>query len=249
MCALGGSRPRRSRITKLFAGLFVPWCMTPTCEADSPARGSVPVARLGFAGSIDVYCTQDAYRMRALFVHQNFPAQYRHVAPALARRPGTPGDRAGRECRGGAARRAAPVATSRRPPAAGETHRYLRRLENAIFRGQQVARAALVLKERGFSPGLRLLPSRLGGGAVPARCLAGTRGCCSTTNTTTPRPAAMSASTRPGAPVEIDDACRVRMLNANHLLCLQVSDWGHTADALAGQPLPRLGAAAPLGGA
>jgi glycosyltransferase involved in cell wall biosynthesis len=89
--------------------------------------------------------------VRALFVHQNFPGQYRHLAPALAARPGArvvalgenPGD-------------ALPGVTHLRYPAprgAGEqTHPYLRRLEAFTRRGQEVARAALALKQKGFTP-------------------------------------------------------------------------------------------------
>ncbi|MFC7540834.1 hypothetical protein ACFQU2_17045 [Siccirubricoccus deserti] len=91
--------------------------------------------------------------MRTLFVHQNFPAQYRHVAPALAQRKGHQvvalGENAGEALRGVQRIR------YKAPTTGGEkTHRYLRRLENAVYRGQQVARAALALKERGFTPDL-----------------------------------------------------------------------------------------------
>ena len=91
--------------------------------------------------------------MRVLFVHQNFPAQYRHVAPALARRGDTVvalGENAGEALPGVRHLRYKP------PPSAGgkDTHRYVRRFENAVFRGQQVARAALTLKGHGFSPDL-----------------------------------------------------------------------------------------------
>jgi len=165
--------------------------------------------------------------MRVLFVHQNFPGQYRHVAPALAARPGTQvvalGENAAEALPGVEHVRYKPPATG-----APTTHRYLRRLEHAMFRGQQVARAAMALQGRGFVPDVICCHPGWGEGLFlrdvwpAARLLyyyeyfyhsqGGDVG-----------------FDPPGGRVEIDDACRVRTLNANHLLCLQASDWGHTA--------------------
>lgn len=165
--------------------------------------------------------------MRALFVHQNFPAQYRHVAPALARRKGTQvvalGENAGDALPGVQHLR------YKAPPSGAETtHRYLRRLEDAAFRGQQVARAALSLKQRGFTPDLICCHPGWGEGLFLRDVWADARMLFYYEFYYTTSGADVGFDP-PGRPVEIDDACRVRLLNANHLLSLQVSDWGHTA--------------------
>ncbi len=89
--------------------------------------------------------------MRVLFVHQNFPGQYRHVAPALAARPGTevvalginpaPAMPGVRHVRYTVAGRSTPGI---HPPAAD--------FETATLRGEAAARAALALKAEGFVP-------------------------------------------------------------------------------------------------
>ena len=90
--------------------------------------------------------------MRILFIHQNFPGQYRHLAPALAAR--------GDEVVGLGQSPASALPGVRHlrynPPAIGrkETHRYIRGLETAIFRGQQLVRAVLQLKSKGWQPDL-----------------------------------------------------------------------------------------------
>lgn len=89
--------------------------------------------------------------MRVLFVHQNFPGQYRHLAPAMAARKGV---RVVALCENDNGQ--LPGVTQVRYPAprgAGEqTHPYLRRTEAYLRRGQEVARAAVALRARGFVP-------------------------------------------------------------------------------------------------
>ncbi|MGY2051721.1 glycosyltransferase [Methylobacterium sp. JK268] len=89
--------------------------------------------------------------MRVLFVHQNFPGQYRHVAPALAARPG---------------HRVVALGIGAAPPLPGVRHlRYAvegrpapglhplaRDFETKVLRGEAAARAALRLKAEGFAP-------------------------------------------------------------------------------------------------
>jgi glycosyltransferase involved in cell wall biosynthesis len=93
--------------------------------------------------------------MRVLFIHQNFPAQYRHIATALGQTPGCQvvalGDL---------------VNIQRRPKIPGinlvgypapataspRTHHYVRPLEGAVRRGQAVVRACLELQKHGFTP-------------------------------------------------------------------------------------------------
>jgi len=165
--------------------------------------------------------------MRALFVHQNFPAQYRHVAPALARRRGTQvvalGENPGEPLPG-----IQHVRYKAPPTGAETTHRYVRRLENAMFRGQQAARAALTLKERGFTPDIVCCHPGWGEGLFLRDVWPDARMLFYYEYYYTTQGGDVGFDP-PGSAIEIDDACRVRALNANHLLCLQVSDWGHTA--------------------
>ncbi|BCM81778.1 glycosyltransferase [Methylobacterium indicum] len=89
--------------------------------------------------------------MRVLFVHQNFPGQYRHIAPALAARPSAEVVALGinpaptlpgvRHLRYAVAGRSTPGI---HPPAAS--------FETATLRGEAAARAALALKAEGFCP-------------------------------------------------------------------------------------------------
>lgn len=94
--------------------------------------------------------------MRVLFVHQNFPGQFRHVAKALAESGGhrvvAIGD--ARNLRGRPVLQRG-IDILAYPPLPGgnpNTHHYLRDHEQAVRRGQAVARVAIELKRKGFSP-------------------------------------------------------------------------------------------------
>jgi glycosyltransferase involved in cell wall biosynthesis len=95
--------------------------------------------------------------MRILFVHQNFPGQFKHLASALAadpknevlaigdikeagQRPHFPGVRL--------------VCYETPQGPSSSTHNYIRGFETGVRRGQQVFRLALKLRETGFTPDL-----------------------------------------------------------------------------------------------
>ncbi|GJD65030.1 glycosyltransferase family 4 protein [Methylobacterium frigidaeris] len=89
--------------------------------------------------------------MRVLFVHQNFPGQYRHVAPALAARPGTEVVALGIN-----PAPALPGVRHLRYAVAGRSspgiHPLAANFETATLRAEAAARAALALKAEGFVP-------------------------------------------------------------------------------------------------
>ena len=92
--------------------------------------------------------------MKILFIHQNFPGQYKHIAPALADMRGNKVLAIGEE--GHLGRLKHPKVREigyGKPRGAGEkTHFYVRRLEGAVRRGQEVARKCFELKNKGFKP-------------------------------------------------------------------------------------------------
>jgi glycosyltransferase involved in cell wall biosynthesis len=94
--------------------------------------------------------------MRILFVHHNFPGQYKHLAPALADDPGNEvvaiGDQANLHRAQGLHPRLRLCAYPSPQGAGAEIHHYLRSTESSVRRGQAVARAALELKNQGFTP-------------------------------------------------------------------------------------------------
>lgn len=88
---------------------------------------------------------------KILFVHQNFPGQFIHLAPALAKLPGY-------EVKAlGINHRPAPsgVTVHLHKPARGNSkngHPLLRDLESKIIRGESTYHAAHALKKNGFTP-------------------------------------------------------------------------------------------------
>lgn len=95
--------------------------------------------------------------MRCLFIHQNFPGQFKFWAAELSARPDTHvaglGDGENLGKRGG--QFAYPVFGYRvRPPKKSGAHHYLTSFETAIRRGQDVVRACLQMRAKGFVPDL-----------------------------------------------------------------------------------------------
>ena len=97
--------------------------------------------------------TLDTLTMQILFLHPNFPAQFRHIATEMAQNPdhkvvfGTRGQQG-----------EIPGVTKVLYPDSREispsTHRYVRSLEKAVLQGQATYRMAQQLKAQGFEPDL-----------------------------------------------------------------------------------------------
>ena len=90
--------------------------------------------------------------MNILFIHQNFPGQFRHLAGHLA---ANPQNRVVAICQPQAPRHPKVPNTLVYTPnrkAAPTTHHYLRTLEEGVLNGQAVAKVSLKLKKEGFTP-------------------------------------------------------------------------------------------------
>jgi glycosyltransferase involved in cell wall biosynthesis len=93
--------------------------------------------------------------LKVLFVHQNFPGQYLHIAKHLSAIRGNQVVCITQRAEGNLPGVKKLVYKPKRSPAP-HTHHYIRETEAGVLNAQQVARAALSLKESGFVPDVML---------------------------------------------------------------------------------------------
>jgi len=89
--------------------------------------------------------------MKILFIHQNFPGQFRHLVTHLARQPGFELLAIGLQGAPGMKDIHLLRYHPHRTPGQ-KTHPYIRTFENAVLHGQQVLRILLDLKKQGYQP-------------------------------------------------------------------------------------------------
>ncbi len=163
--------------------------------------------------------------MNVLFIHQNFPGQFRHLSLHLQRKiganvlaigrdtaPGLPGIRMLRYRPGRQAR--------------ADTHHYVRSFENAVLHGQQVLRLLLTLKARGYRPDIVIAHPGWGESLYVKEAFPDAKlmHFCEYYY----RTQGADAGFDPEFPLSADDAARIRTRNALHLLNLEQCDLGVT---------------------
>jgi hypothetical protein len=173
------------------------------------------------------------HSMKILFVHQNMPGQYRHLAPALAAMPGNEvvfvTQRRGISLPGVA------MHAYRPHRAPGEKqHCYLRDTEAGVLNGQAVAKLALALKQAGFVPDVMLGHNAWGEiwylkDVFPNTPLVGYFEFFY-------RAAGADVDFDPAQPLTVDDGPRLRTKNLGNLLGLEAADWGN-GTRVAGLPI------------
>ncbi len=161
--------------------------------------------------------------MRVLFLHSNFPAQYRHVAAALAK------DRKNLVVFGTKNRDASLPGVhkvlfepSRAPYP--NTHHYVRSLEGAVLHGQAVARLAEQLKAQGFVPDVICGHSGWGPTLFVKDAFPETPLLCYFEWFYHAR--GTDADFDPADPLNLDDVARIRVKNAPILIDLYSCDRG-----------------------
>jgi glycosyltransferase involved in cell wall biosynthesis len=163
--------------------------------------------------------------MRVLFLHPNFPAQFRHVATVLGADPknevvyGTKNERPEWVIPGV---RKALFAPSRDPRP--ETHHYIRPLESAVLYGQAVYRTAEKLKSEGFIPDLIYGHSGWGPTLFMKDVFPDTPMMCYFEWFY--RSKGADADFDPADPLTPDEEAKIRVKNAPILLDLYSCDWG-----------------------
>ncbi len=164
--------------------------------------------------------------MKILFVHQNFPGQYVHVARSFADEPEHQVVAIGKKENLGRLRhpRVSEIGYDAPQGAGRQTHHYLHRLEAAVRQGQSAARAAQSLQRSGFVPDVVCCHPGWGEGLYLRDIW--------------PRAsllyffefyyhaAGYDTGFDPEFPINLDAVCRTRTRNALHLLSLNVADWG-----------------------
>lgn len=163
--------------------------------------------------------------MKVLFIHQNFPGQFRHIAAHLARQPGCQVLAIGRDSAPGLPG----VELLRYRPhraASPQTHPYARSFEDAVLHGQQVLRLLLELKSRGYRPDVIVAHPGWGETLYAKDAFPNSRliHFCEYYYQTQ----GADLGFDPEFPVSIDDEARVRSRNALHLLNLENCDFGIT---------------------
>ena len=161
--------------------------------------------------------------MRVLFLHNNFPAQWRHAAATLAADPKN-------VVVFGTQRREGQIPGVRKAyykPARApnpKIHHYIRNLEEAVLNGQAVWRLCMELKKRGFVPDVVCAHSGWGPGLYVKDAFPDTRLLCYFEWYYHAR--GTDADFLPDSKVGEDDLCRIRTRNAPILLDLAAADWG-----------------------
>jgi glycosyltransferase involved in cell wall biosynthesis len=174
--------------------------------------------------------------MRILFIHQNCPGQYKHLARHMAAQagnevafitqPGKPNLPGVKKIE---------YQPARKPTA--ETHFYIRGLEANVLNGQAVARAATAAKKAGFVPDVVCAHPSWGESLYikdvypDAPLLA----FCEFYY----RADGADVGFDPEHPASLDDRCRVRTKNTTHLLTLESMDWGVSPTGWQREQFPR----------
>jgi glycosyltransferase involved in cell wall biosynthesis len=168
--------------------------------------------------------------MKILFIHQNFPGQYKHLAPALGADPDNQvvaiGDHAHMTpaCRLPGIRLVTYKVQPPEPPS--NAHPYVRGLEAGVLRGQAVFKRCQELKQQGFVPDLICCHPGWGDGLYlkdvypDARLLNYFEYYYHAQGT--------DLGFDPEFPANQDDRLRVRTKNAINLFSLADADWGIT---------------------
>ena len=166
--------------------------------------------------------------MKILFVHQNFPGQYRHIARSFADEPGNQVIGIGEQKNLGRLRHPNVREIGYPSPAgaSAKTHHYLRRFEAAVRRGQQVVRLGQKLRTDGYVPDIICCHPGWGEGLYLRDLWPDT-----------PllyffefyyHAVGYDTGFDPEFPRTFDDTFAVRTRNALHLLSLNAADWGVT---------------------
>ncbi|MFL9709987.1 glycosyltransferase family 4 protein [Methylobacillus sp. Pita1] len=161
--------------------------------------------------------------MNILFIHQNFPGQFRHIAQSLV-------DEGGHQvlslCEAHAPGMQGVQRMEYKPARAATqgVHAYLAPVEEHVIRGQSVARALLHLKEKGYRPDIIVAHMGWGEAIYPKDIYPGvplvtffeffyqTKGA--------------DAGFDPEYPLALDDFLRIRTKNITNLLSLHAADIG-----------------------
>ncbi|MBD1938825.1 glycosyltransferase family 4 protein [Microcoleus sp. FACHB-68] len=163
--------------------------------------------------------------MRVLFLHPNFPAQYRHIVTALGSDPnhevvfGTKNERPEWNIPG--VKKV--VFTPSRDPRP-ETHHYVRPLESAVLYGQAVFRIAEQLKKEGFVPDIVCGHSGWGPTLFVKDAFPKSRLLCYFEWFY--HAYGSDANFDPADPLSLDDFPRIRVKNSPILIDLYSCDWG-----------------------
>jgi hypothetical protein len=163
--------------------------------------------------------------MRVLFIHQNFPGQFRHAAAEWAKRPGWQVLAIGRDTAPGLPGVTCLRYKPHRTPHKTQ-HPYLRTMEDAVLHGQAVARVLEQLKAKGFVPDAIVALPGWGETLYAKDIFPNTRlvHYCEWYYASEGQDFGFD----PEFPVTLDDKLRIRTWNALHLLNLQNCDAGIT---------------------
>lgn len=163
--------------------------------------------------------------MRILFIHKNFPAQFRHMVAALVKNPA---NKIGFITQSGEGDIAGVTKLIFKPTrqAHASTHLYVKQFENAVLESQAVVRVLDQLKATGFVPDLIVAHTGWGGGMFVKDVFPHTPLLLYCEWFT--RLSGSDLDFDPATPPSLDDKLRYRASNAAMLIDLEACDGGIT---------------------